>query len=87
VIYFQSDNKYTRIVLANGDALVRKPLRELIDELDESIFKQVHRSTVVNFNAIASVVRDGQGRGTIKFKVVKDEVDVNAAFMGVFRAL
>jgi DNA-binding LytR/AlgR family response regulator len=87
VIYFQSDNKYTRIVLATGDALVRKPLRELVDELDESVFKQVHRSTVVNFNAIASVVRDGQGRGTIKFKAVKDEVDVSAAFMGVFRAL
>jgi DNA-binding LytR/AlgR family response regulator len=87
VIYFQSDNKYTRIVLANGDALVRKPLRELLDELDEGIFKQVHRSTVVNFNAISSVVRDGTGKGTIKFKSIKDEVDVSAAYMSVFRAL
>jgi DNA-binding LytR/AlgR family response regulator len=87
VIYFQSDNKYTRVVLADSEALIRKPLRELLDELDEAKFKQVHRSTVVNFDEIASVIRDGTGKGTIKFKRCKDEVDVSAAFMPVFKAL
>jgi DNA-binding LytR/AlgR family response regulator len=87
VVFFQSDNKYTRVVLPTSDAFIRKPLRELADELDAKQFKQVHRGTVVNMNAVASVTRDGTGRGTIKFKQHKETVDVSAAYMEVFRAL
>jgi DNA-binding LytR/AlgR family response regulator len=87
IIYFQSDHKYTRIVTAAGEALVRKPLREFLDELDGEVFKQIHRSTVVNLRAVSTVVKDGTGKGTAKFHQCKDEVDVSAAFMGVFREM
>jgi DNA-binding LytR/AlgR family response regulator len=87
VVFFQSDNKYTRVALPTSDAFIRKPLCELADELDAKQFKQVHRGTVVNMNAVASVTRDGTGRGTIKFKQHKETVDVSAAYMEVFRAL
>ncbi len=85
IIYFQSDSKYTRIVTLEGEALVRKSLRELLDDLDGAAFKQVHRSTVVNMQAVSEVERDGTGRGTLKFKGIKDEVDVSSAYMGLFR--
>ncbi len=68
VMFFQSDNKYTRLALKDGEALIRKPLRELIDELDPQQFWQIHRSTLVNVNAIASVSRDFRGRMQIKLK-------------------
>ncbi|WP_163066586.1 LytR/AlgR family response regulator transcription factor, partial [Acinetobacter baumannii] len=47
VLFFQSDNKYTRLALKDGEALIRKPLKELIDELDPQQFWQIHRSTLV----------------------------------------
>ncbi len=85
IIYFQSDNKYTRIVTQEGEALVRKTLRELVDELGSDAFKQIHRSTVVNFAQVASVTRDGLGKGVLKFKSIADTVDVSAAYMGLFK--
>ena len=85
IVYFQSDNKYTRIVTAEGDALVRKSLRELLDELDGSVFKQVHRGAVVNMLCVSGVARDDNGRGTVKFKGITDTVDVSSAYMGIFR--
>jgi hypothetical protein len=51
VIYFESDSRYTRIVFAGGDALIRTPLKELLAQLDEQIFWQVHRSVIVNHAA------------------------------------
>ena len=53
VAYFQADNKYTVVMTAEGEALMRKPIRELLDALDPAIFKQIHRSTIVNMKAIA----------------------------------
>ena len=48
ISYFQADNKYTRVVTAEGEALIRKPLKELVEELDPNQFWQIHRSTLVN---------------------------------------
>lgn len=85
IIYFHSDNKYTRIVTAEGDALVRKSLRELLDELDSSVFQQVHRGAVVNMLCVSGVTRDDNGKGTAKFKGISDTVQVSSAYMGIFR--
>jgi DNA-binding LytR/AlgR family response regulator len=87
VYFFQSDNKYTRVVYTGGEALIRKALRELIDELDGEVFKQVHRSNVINMRAVASIQRDGTGKGRVRFKHTAEEVDVSAAYMGIFKAL
>ena len=58
IAYFQADNKYTVVMTAEGEALLRKPIRELLDVLDPALFKQIHRSTIVNLKAIASITRD-----------------------------
>ena len=68
VCYFRSDNKYTSVITADGEALIRMTLRELLDQLDPAMFWQVHRSTVVNANAIASLHREINGRLYIKLK-------------------
>ncbi len=58
ICYFQADNKYTLVVTAQQESLIRRPIKELIDELDPEVFWQIHRSTLVNVNAIAGVTRD-----------------------------
>jgi DNA-binding LytR/AlgR family response regulator len=85
VAYFQSDSKYTVVMTAQGEALLRKPIRELLDVLDPNIFKQIHRSTIVNLKAIASVARDDTGKGIVKLKNRPETLSVSQPFMALFR--
>jgi DNA-binding LytR/AlgR family response regulator len=85
VAYFQADNKYTVVMTAEGEALVRTPIRELLDALDPKIFKQIHRSTIVNMKAVASISRDDSGRGTIRLRNRPETLPVSLTFMPLFR--
>ena len=87
VVYFRSDNKYTAVVTAEGEELIRVTLRELLDQLDPAVFWQVHRNTVVNANAIAGVVRDFKGRLCVKFKQRSETLPVSEAHAARFRAM
>jgi DNA-binding LytR/AlgR family response regulator len=73
VLFFQSDEKYTRVVLVDGEALIKTPIRELIDGLDPEVFWQIHRSTLVNAAAIAGVTRDFRGQAHVKIKGKESE--------------
>ncbi|WP_426105746.1 LytR/AlgR family response regulator transcription factor [Massilia sp. TSP1-1-2] len=85
VAYFQSDTKYTVVMTAGGEALLRKPIRELLDVLDPAIFKQIHRSTIVNLRAVASITRDDAGRGMVRLKTRPETLSVSQPFMSLFR--
>ena len=85
IAYFQSDTKYTVVMTAAGEALLRKPIRELLDVLDPTMFKQIHRSTIVNLRAVAAVTRDDTGRGIIKLKTRPETLAVSQPFMSLFR--
>ena len=85
VAYFQADNKYTVVMTGEGEALIRKPIRELLDELDPNVFKQIHRSTVVNMKAVAAVTRDDTGRGTLRLRNRPETLPVSLTFMPLFR--
>ena len=85
VAYFQADHKYTVVMTAEGESLLRKPIRELLEVLDPSIFKQIHRSTIVNLKAIASIARDDTGKGTVKLKSRPEMLTVSQPFMALFR--
>lgn len=87
VAYFQADNKYTVAMTAEGELLLRKPLRELITELDPDLFKQVHRSTIVNMKAVASVSRDDTGKGSLKLRTRPERLTVSQPYMTLFRAM
>ena len=85
VAYFQSDTKYTVVMTAEGEALLRKPIRDLLEVLDPVIFKQIHRSTIVNLKAIASVARDDTGRGIVRLRTRPETLVVSQPFMALFR--
>jgi DNA-binding LytR/AlgR family response regulator len=87
VLYFQSDTKYTRVVTATGESLIRTPLKELQDELDPACFWAIHRATIVNANAIAGVTRDFRGRVLVKLKSRSETLLVSDAHMHLFRQM
>src|SRR5215467_5716787 len=87
VVYFQADAKYTRVVTATGEALIRKSLNELRQELDPSVFWQVHRSTIVNANAIAGVSRDMLGHINLTLKRRDEKLSVSDSHAHLFRQM
>lgn len=87
VAYFQADTKYTRVVTSDGEALVRMSLRQLQEQLDPSTFWQVHRSTIVNANAIASVARDFRGHVYLLLKQRPERLAVSEPYHHLFRQM
>lgn len=85
VAYFRADHKYTTVVTADGEALLRTPLRELLARLDPVHFKQIHRSTIVNLRAVAGITRDDTGRGVLRLRGRPETLTVSAPFMALFR--
>jgi len=85
VAYFRAEDKYTVVMTAEGEALIRKPLRDLLEVLDPVVFKQVHRSTIVNMRCIAGITRDDTGRGTMRLKNRPETLAVSLTFMTLFR--
>ena len=87
ILYFKADTKYTLVVTADSESLIRKTIRELTDELDPAAFWQTHRSTIVNVNAIDSVLRDLGGRTQIRLKARKDMLPVSDPFLHRFKQM
>jgi DNA-binding LytR/AlgR family response regulator len=85
VLFFQSDTKYTRIVLQKGEALVRTPLKELVDGLDEEAFWQVHRGTIVNAAAVDRAVREGPEVLIIHLKNHTETLRVSRQYFHLFK--
>ena len=87
VLFFISDEKYTRVQTATIEALIRKPIKELIDELDAEVFWQIHRSTLVNTKFIAGVSRDLRGRQLVAVKGHSEKLEVSRSFTGLFKGM
>jgi DNA-binding LytR/AlgR family response regulator len=87
VLFFQSDEKYTRVALADGEALIKTPIRELVDGLDPEVFWQIHRTTLVNANAIAAVTRDFRGQAHVKIKGKDESLVVSRIYSHLFKQM
>lgn len=87
VLFFQAADKYTRVVHADGEALIRKPVYELVTELDPARFWQVHRATIVNANAIRDLVRDERGRLQIRLRGSQEKLEVSRTYAYRFRQM
>src|SRR2546430_14241976 len=81
VCYFQSDTKYTRVVTAEKSALIRRTIKELVDEIDPKVFWQIHRGTLVNVNSIAGVMRDFGGHLRVRVKQRQETLAVSEPYM------
>ena len=87
VLFFQAQDKYVRVVTADGDALIRTPIKELLAGLDLDVFWQVHRGIVVRVSAIDRVRRDELGKSTLRLRGRDEALPVSAAFLHRFRGM
>ncbi len=87
VLFFISDEKYTRVQTAQVEALIRKPIKELVDEVDPQQFWQIHRSTLVKASAIANVTRDFRGRQIVTVRGHGEKLEVSRSYTGLFKGM
>ncbi|HZA94641.1 MAG TPA: LytTR family DNA-binding domain-containing protein [Burkholderiaceae bacterium] len=87
ILFFTSDEKYTRVQTESFEALIRKPIKELIDELDPEQFWQIHRGTIVNAKAIAGVTRDFRGRQLVLIKGHNEKLEVSRNYTHLFKQM
>jgi len=87
VLFFQSGEKYTMVATRDLDALIRTPIKEILDGLDTARYWQIHRSTIVNASAIESVSRDFRGQAVVKVKGRKENLVVSRPFSHLFKQM
>jgi len=87
VCYFRANDKYTSVFTAEGESLIRTPLKELAEQLDTNRFWQVHRGTIVNVRHIATTTRDLSGRITLTMKKRPETVAVSRAYAHLFKQM
>lgn len=87
VVFFEATEKYVNVVTPTGEALVRMSLRELMARIDSTDFIQVHRSVMVNSNAIMCATRDENGHYSLSVRGLQRPLKVSRAFGHLFRPM
>ena len=87
ILFFQSDEKYTRVQTASAEFLIRKTLKELAEELDPDEFWRIHRSTLVRVDAIGEVARDLRGRHMLRLRGHPFELEVSRNHTYLFQQM
>ena len=84
IAYFQAEDKYTTVFSAGREAAIRRSIKELASELDPNSFWQIHRSTIVNIEAIESVTKSIAGV-SVKLRSRPTRLPVSEAFRHLFK--
>ncbi len=87
VLFFQAQDKYVRVVTAEGEAIIRTPIKDLLSGLDPDEFWQVHRGTIVRISAIDRVRRDELGKSLLLLRGRAEALPVSSAFLYRFRGM
>jgi DNA-binding LytR/AlgR family response regulator len=87
VIYFQSNDKYTSVFVADGEHLIRTPMRQLREQLDPQQFWQIHRSVIVAARHVAGTRTDFRGRLLVKLKGRDEQLVVSRNYADLFRQM
>lgn len=87
ILFFRAEDKYTRVQTRGFEALIRKPIKELLDELDPAEFWQIHRATVVRVDAIEQVGRNLRGNQVVHVKGSDEKLEVSRTFNHLFKQM
>jgi DNA-binding LytR/AlgR family response regulator len=87
ILFFRAEDKYTLVKTRGVEALIRKPIKELIEELDPDEFWQIHRSTVVRVDAVEQVSRDFRGHQIVHVRGSDERLEVSRTFNHLFKQM
>jgi DNA-binding LytR/AlgR family response regulator len=87
VLFFQAQDKYTRVVTADSEGHIRTPLKDLLPSLDSEAFWQVHRGVIVRVGAIRAVEKEDDGKLRLSVRGHAEQLPVSSAFQHRFRGM
>jgi DNA-binding LytR/AlgR family response regulator len=87
ILFFRAEDKYTRVQTPRFEALIRKSIKELVDELDPEEFWQIHRGTVVRLDAVDQVSRNLSGKQVVHLKGSDEKLEVSRSFTHLFKQM
>jgi DNA-binding LytR/AlgR family response regulator len=87
VYYFKAADKYTMVITKEGESLIRKPIKELAEELDPQQFWRIHRGTIVNIQRVDQVSRSVTGRGVVRLKDRPESLAVSRQYIHLFKQM
>ncbi len=87
VVYFEALDKYVNVVTTDGEALIRTSLKELLPQLDDKVFWQVHRGTIVNAACVLSALKDEAGKLTLNVRHRPEKLRVSPLYAHLFRQM
>ena len=87
VVYFEATDKYVNVVTADAEALIRLSLKELLPQLDDKLFWQIHRSAIVNASCVVSAVRDDMGKVSLTLRHRAEKLRVSSLYAHLFRQM
>jgi len=87
VIYFEASDKYVRVVTAQGESLIRMPLKELLPQLDGRRFARIHRGIVVNLGHVLAAARDDAGKLSLRLRNRAETLPVSRVFAHLFKPM
>ncbi|RSZ58174.1 response regulator transcription factor [Massilia atriviolacea] len=87
VVFMRAEGKYTSVVWDDGEALIRKSIRELGDELDPDRFVQIHRSAIVNLHYVSEVVRGVNETADVHLRGRSEVLPVSRSYLHHFRQM
>ena len=87
VHFLRAEEKYTRVVWDEGEALIRKTIRELADQLDPERFVQTHRSVIVNLACVREVVRGMNETADVHLRSGGEVLPVSRSYLHHFRQM
>ena len=87
ICYFKASDKYTLVITKDGESLIRKPIKDLVNELDPDKFWRIHRGTIVNAACIDNMSRSLTGRGVIRLKDRSETLTVSRSYIHIFKQM
>jgi DNA-binding LytR/AlgR family response regulator len=90
--YLRADEKYTQVAWRDEagqpkEAVIRTALKDLIPQLDAERFVQVHRSVVVNLQAVSHVTRGENETADVHLKARKEVLPVSRTYLHLFKQM
>jgi DNA-binding LytR/AlgR family response regulator len=87
ILFFRAEDKYTRVQTESFEALIRKPIKELVDELDPQEFWQIHRAILVRVDAVEQVSRDFRGHQVVQVRGRSEKLEVSRSYSHLFKQM
>lgn len=90
--FLQSDQKYTLIAWRDeqqqpAEAIIRQSLKQLTQQLDETVFRQIHRSVIVNLNAVAHIKFEDNETAQVHLKRRNKTLPISRKYLHLFRQM